>query len=270
MGVVKMTMAGQTQFVDAMCGALADSGAWLSAVMRQVSDPSRRAIGTWSIGETAHHVATGPGYFLAAASGEAELVGLDDVDADNARHLAADPERDPRVLADLLDDGVRALADYARIRHGDPLVQPFTDVEVPLSCLLAIELGEVLVHGFDIARAAGLTWRIEPGHAVLAVEGSMPVLPFLLDKERAAGVRMRMELRIRGMARQVITISDGALRVRAPSGEPVDCRMAVDPVAYLLLIWNRISPWRPVLRGQLAVWGRRPWLVNTFQSLLKM
>ncbi len=265
-----MSTARQAQLVDALCGALADSGARLSAMMRQVSDPGPRAIGTWSIGETAHHVAGGPGYFLAAARGEAELEGLDDVDAGNAQDLAEDPERDPRVLADRFDDGVRALVTYARTVHGDPLVQPFTDVKVPLSCLLAIELGEVLVHGFDIARAAGLAWRIEPAHAVLAHEGSMPVLPFLLDKERAAGVRMRLEMRIRGMARQVLTISDGVLRVQASSGEPVDCRMSVDPVVYLLLIWNRISPWRPVLRGQLAVWGRRPWLVNTFQSLLKM
>ena len=119
--------------------------------------------------------------------------------------------------------------------HGDPLVQPFTDVKVPLSCLLAIELGEVLVHGFDIARAAGLTWRIEPAHAVLAGEGSipvLPVLPVLLDRERAAGMRMRLEMRIRGFARQTLAISDGVLRVQASSGEPVDFRMSVDPVVY--------------------------------------
>jgi uncharacterized protein (TIGR03083 family) len=265
-----MTTAGQAQLVDAMCGALADSGARLSAIMRQVKDPGPRAIGTWSIGETAHHVAEGPSYFLAAVREEAEPVEHDDVDAYNAQRLAEDPERDTRVLADRFDDGVRALISCARAVHGDPLVQPFTDVKVPLSCPLAIELGEVLVHGFDIARAAGLAWRIEPAHALLTLEGSSPVVPFLLDKERAAGVRMRLELRIRGMARQVLTISDGALRVQASSGQPVDCRMSVDPVVYLLLTWNRISPWRPVLRGQLAVWGRRPWLVNTFQSLLKM
>lgn len=269
-GVVEMTTAGQDLLVDAIRGALADSGAQLSAIMRQVSDPGARAIGTWSIGETAHHVASSPDYFLNAARGEAELEGLDDVDTGNARELAEDPERDPRVLADRLDDGIPALVGYARTVHGDPLVQPFTDVKVPLSCLLAIELGEVLVHGFDIAHAARLAWHIEPAHAVLALQGSLPVLPFLLDKERAAGVRMRLEMRIRGMARQVLTISDGVLRVQASSGEPVDFRMSADPVVYLLLTWNRISPWRPVLRGQLAVWGRRPWLVNTFQSLLQM
>ena len=265
-----MATAGQAQLVEAMCAALAGSGARLSAIMRRVSDPGPRAIGTWSIGETARHVAAGPGYFLAAARGEAELESLDNIGAGNAHELAEDPERDPRVLADRFDEAIGALVSYARTVHDDPLVQPFTDVKVPLSCLLAIELGEVLVHGYDIARAAKLAWRIEPAHAVLAHQGSIPVLPFLLDKQRAAGVRMRLELRIRGMARQVITISNGALQVQPPSSEPVDCRMSVDPVAYLLLIWNRISPWRALLRGQLAVWGRRPWRVNTLQPLLKM
>lgn len=265
-----MTAAEEIPLVDAMCEALADSGARVSAMMRRVSDPGLRAIGTWSIGETAQHVAAGPGYFLAAARGEAELVALDDVDADSAQELAKDPERDPRVLADRFDEGMRALVAYARTVHGDPLVEPFTGVKVPLSCLLAIELDEVLVHGVDIARAAGLDWRIEPAHALVTHEGIMPLMPFLLDKQRAAGVRMSVELRIRGMARQVLAISDGALRVQASSGQPVDCRMSVDPVVYLLLIWNRIGPWRPMLRGQLAVWGRRPWLVNRLQSLLKM
>jgi uncharacterized protein (TIGR03083 family) len=265
-----MTTAGEAQLVDALCGALADAGARLSAIMRRISDPGLRAVGTWSIGETAHHVAAGPGYFLAAARGDAELVALDGVAADNARDLTGDPERDPRVLADRFDAGIRALVSHAGTVPGDLLVEPFTDVKVPLSCLLAIELDEVLVHGFDIARAAGLAWRIEPAHALLTLEGIMALMPFLLDKQRAAGVRMRVELRIRGMARQILTIRDGALRVQASSNGPVDCRMSVDPVVYLLLIWNRTGPWRPVLRGQLAVWGRRPWLMNRLQRLLKM
>jgi uncharacterized protein (TIGR03083 family) len=265
-----MTAAGEAQLIEALCQALTSAGARLSAVMRRVSDPGLRAVGTWSIGETAHHVAAGPGYFLAAARGDGELVALDGVAADNARDLAGDPERDPRVLADRFDDGIRALVSYARTVPGDPLVEPFTDVKVPLSCLLAVQLDEVLVHGFDIARAAGLAWRIEPAHAQVTLEGLMALMPFLLDKRRAAGVRMRVELRIRGMARHVLTIGDGTLRVQASPSGPVDCRMLVDPVVYLLLIWNRIGRWRPMLRGQLAIWGRRPWLVNRLQPLLKM
>ena len=41
----------------------------LAAVMRQVRDPAVRAVGVWSIGETAAHVSGSSGYFLAAARG---------------------------------------------------------------------------------------------------------------------------------------------------------------------------------------------------------
>jgi hypothetical protein len=104
-----MTMAGGTQPAGAMCGALADSGVRLSATMRQVSDPGRRAIGTWNIAETARHVAAAPGYFLAGARGEAAPTRLEDVAAVSARHLGEDRERDLCVLADRFDRGVGAL-----------------------------------------------------------------------------------------------------------------------------------------------------------------
>jgi hypothetical protein len=54
----------------------------------------------------------------------------------------------------------------------------------PLSTLLAVELGEVLVHGHDIARASGLPWSIDRAQA--AAGGMLPLLPHLVDRERAA------------------------------------------------------------------------------------
>lgn len=52
--------------------------------------------------------------------GEANLERLDEVDAGNARGLAENPERDPRVPADRLDRGGEALVAYARQVDGDP------------------------------------------------------------------------------------------------------------------------------------------------------
>lgn len=262
-----MAMTGDV-LVGSMCEALAEAGAQLSATMRRVGNPGPRAIGTWSIGETARHVASAPGYFLAAARGECELIRLEDVAERSASSLAKDPERDPRVLADRFDLRISRLVSYARTVSGDPDVRPFVGVQVPLSGLLGIELGEVLVHGYDIARAAGLSWRMAPAHAILADEGFLRLLPFLLDKERGGGVRMRLQWRVRGMRPQVVVIHDGALRVQDPSGERVDCTLSADPAVFLLLAWNRIRPWLPLLRGQLAVWGRRPWLAIRFRSLL--
>jgi hypothetical protein len=52
--------------VDAICDAPVASRAKLSAVMRQITDPSPHAVGMWTIGETAQHVSGSAEYFLAA------------------------------------------------------------------------------------------------------------------------------------------------------------------------------------------------------------
>ena len=238
----------------------------MSGLMRQVTDPARPAVGFWTIGETARHVAGSPEYFLGVARGDRVPERLDEVAAGNARALAEDPERDPRILVTRYEQGIRELAGYAGTVTGDPMAEPFAGVRVPLSTVLAVELGETLVHGFDIARAAGLPWRIGTVHAIRTHEGYLPLLPFMLNSERAAGLRLRVELRVRGMARTLLTIENEALRVEAPSGQPADFRLSADPVAYLLLTWHRISPWLPMLRGQVVAWGRRPWLLPAFQS----
>lgn len=63
--------------------------------------------------------------------------------------------------------------------------------------MLGIELGELLVHGFDVTRAAGRPWPVGPADAALALGGELRVLPLLLDTGRAAGLRMRLKLHIR-------------------------------------------------------------------------
>lgn len=64
--------------------------------------------------ETEQHVSGSAEYFPAAARGEADLERLDEVDADNARPLADNPEPNPRALAGRFDRGGEALAALSR------------------------------------------------------------------------------------------------------------------------------------------------------------
>lgn len=252
------------------CAAIEDTGARLAALMRQIDDPTPIAVGEWSIGDTAHHVADSVGYFLGTARGEIAPERLDEVDAGNAQLLADDPERDPRTLADRFEHDTEALVNYARTVAGDPPVHAFEGIEVPLSTLLGVELGERLVHGFDIARAAGLPWHIDQRHAVLTHQAYLPLLPHLLDAQRAADTRLRLALHIRGMDQVVIVIEHARLQVADGSLRPVDAHLVVDPVSYLLLSWRRIGQLRPMLTGKLVVWGRRPWRAGALQTLLNV
>ena len=255
--------------VEAACQALLRYSSQFAGALRQVRDPAARAVGIWSIAETAVHVSQSSPYFLAAARGQAGLEDVNDNAATTVRAVAGEPVRDLRVLADRIVRGEQDLADYARAAGGDPLVTPFAGLSVPLSSMLGIELGELLVHGFDVTRAAGLAWPVAPADAALALGGELRVLPLLLDAGRAAGLRMRLKLHIRHGSPLVIAIENEALRVEPPSSRPADCHVLVDPAAFLLVSFNRISPVSAVLAGKIIVWGRKPWLLAKLQSALK-
>lgn len=249
--------------------ALAAAAARFVELLRLVPDPARPAVGVWSVGETAAHAASSPPFFLAVARGERAPEGLEEVAVNNAAFLAADPERDPRVLAERFAAGEQALLAHVDGVGGDPMIELFRGIEAPLSTLLAVELGEVLVHGYDIARAAGLAWPMSRAHAAAAAGGMLPLLPHMVDPAAAAGRRVRFELGIRGGERAVLAFDDGTLRVFPPGGQGVDCRLSLDPAAYLLLSFARIGSLRPMLQGKLWAWGRRPWLAASFPSLFR-
>jgi uncharacterized protein (TIGR03083 family) len=255
--------------VDSMSRTLTEAGNDFASMLRQVRDSNRQAIGTWTVGETAAHVARSAEYFLEAAKEETTLVALDDVADDNAEFLADNPERDPHVLADRSEDNELALTTYVESLDGDPAVEVFDGVVVPMSTLLAVELAEVLVHGYDIAGASGLDWQIASDHAALTVGGLLPILPDMIDPAKATGFDARIAFRIRGGIQATLVFNNGVLQIEAASGEPVDCRLTVDPATYLLLSFNRINPTIPTLQGKIVAWGRRPWLAVKMASLFK-
>ena len=255
--------------VDSLSRALAEAGGGFVSMLRRVRDPDRLAVGSWTVGETAAHVAGSAGFFLRVAQGETSPVALDDVAGHNAEFLAANPERDPDVLAGRFKDGELALRAYVESLDGDPAVELFDGVVVPLSTLLGVELGEVLVHGYDIAGVSGLDWSIAPDHAALAVGGLLPLFPYVIDPAKATGFDARIGFRIRGGGEATLAFDDGVLRIEAVDGQRVDCRLSVDPATYLLLSFNRITPLIPTLQGKIVAWGRRPWLAVKLPSLFK-
>jgi hypothetical protein len=135
-----------------------------------------------------------------------------------------------------------------------------------MTCIL---VGELLVHGYDIARALGRPWRIQPGQARVAIAGVTAAMPLAVDTEVARGVQLSYEVRVRGGPRFVCRFEGGALRVERPTGRPVDLCMSVDPVAYLLVSYGRIGQWGPMLRGKTLVWGRKPWAAMQIKRLYR-
>lgn len=255
--------------VKTVCDALEEASARFGEMLRRVRDPSPNAIGVWSIGETAAHVDFGPRYFLAAARGElAEPEAIPDVAPNNIVRVATEPERDLVVLADRHDRGETELIAYARTAPGDPLTEPFDGVKVPLSSMLCVELGEVLVHGRDIARAAGLPWTIDRSHAAITATGFLPLLPYIVDPVRSLGRCLRCEITIRGGPSVELELRNEVMTVDVPVERPLDCRISADPAALLLVVFGRMSPWSAIATGRLLAWGRRPWRALSLQKAM--
>jgi uncharacterized protein (TIGR03083 family) len=255
--------------IGRVCYALEDASVAFGVMLRRIPDGSMHAIGAWSIAETASHVARCPAYFLAALRGELEHPEeLDKIPEANAAALAADAERDLRVLADRHDAGEAELIAYARSLENDALCEPFADVKVPFSSALCVELGEVLVHGYDVARASRSRWTIEPHAAAMTVEGLVPLLPSVVDPVRSLGKQLRCELTVRHGPTVELELRGGVMSVDGPVERPLDCRISADPVAFLLLVYGRIALWRALVTGRMTAWGRRPWRAVSLKTAL--
>lgn len=248
--------------VELASDALLRTSARVARLLRQAPEPGANACGVWSIAETAVHLSQSSHDFLAAAQGKA--VDLEPVPNDGSfaiNSVAAEPERHLDVLAGRIERGEQSLTDYARTTRNDPQVKAFLNIDLPLSAVLGLELAELQVHGRDIALAAGVPWTIDSTDATLALRGVMSMLPHMIDPKRAEGLRMTCEVRVRHGFRALVAVDDGAAATRLDQSGAADCRLTVDPVALLLLAYNRVGPFGPIARGKVVPWGRRPWLV---------
>jgi uncharacterized protein (TIGR03083 family) len=247
-----------------------------AGLLRAVRPPDAAVPGlTWTVSETAAHMVAEVRDYAAFASGEldpgpplapGEPAARRQASANSAQ-LARFTERDLPRLADMLAPAAEDfLAAAARYGAGDR-VRVSNGLSMTVPTMTAALLGELLIHGLDIARAAGLPWRISRAEALPVIAGVMALVPDYLDRQRAAGVRARYELRFRGGSRYQVTISHGAAEVTAPGPRP-DCWISADPAAFMLVGYGRGSQWPQILRGRLVAGGRKPWLGPAFGGLI--
>ncbi len=186
------------------------------------------------------------------------------------RAVTAEAERDPQTLASLL---VTAVSDFLAASaelpadHHMPSQYFQGGMALDLAGVTSIDLGEVLVHGYDIAKATRRSWPIAADDARLALGGALRLLPSYAKPATARGHTGGYDLRIRGGPRVVIRFADGRASLEEPRNTPVDCHILAEPVAFLLVFYGRTSQWGPIAKGQLLTWGRRPWRALRFKRL---
>lgn len=262
-------------------------------MLRSVRNPHAHAVGSWTVAEVAMHLSQAflivPGLArddlsdahallpsLAGLHGRSLIGDVWDLAGTTTLAVASDPERDPAVLADRIEERAAAFLDEAATHSAEEerawLVEG-TVVALPtMTCHL---LNETIMHGRDIARGDGRRWPISPAHAALVFDGFIwPIFRAvgpraMVDQQAAAGVRATYDLRLRGGRRYRFAFDDGALTIEGPTPDPVDCHISADPAALLLVAWGRRSQWRAIATGKLVAWGRKPWLGPRLRVLLR-
>jgi uncharacterized protein (TIGR03083 family) len=256
--------------------AVADAGPRLTAMLRSATKPEAPALGEWDVTQVATHISHAVDAVSAMAVGGGNLIAdISGLPIMSRVMLEGEGRRPLPELAGRIDASVeRFLAGMeAAALTGDTsqswLIQ---GTEMPLSTLTCHVLNELTVHGFDIARAEGVPWPIDRTHAALILQGF--VFPGLHTMGRAMVVQeeagnARFEIRLRGDGRAWMVFSGGDFAVEASRQGPVDCHLSVDPEAFLLVAWGRISQWQAIPKGQLLAWGRKPWLGLQLRSWLR-
>jgi hypothetical protein len=190
-----------------------------------------------------------------------------------AKLLAEDGERNPAVLADRIATLAGEFDDVAS-RSQSATVGWLQGTRLPPSAVAGHLLEECLVHGHDIAKATGRPWPIRRHHALLAIDGfALPLLAALsptafLNQETAGSFRARIELRLRGGRRTLMVFDGGSLTLDAGCARDVDAHISADPAAFLLVFIGRQGIWKPLLEGNLAAWGRRPWKLTRMLTVM--
>jgi Mycothiol maleylpyruvate isomerase N-terminal domain len=257
--------------------ALRDAVARNAELWRRIDTPNAPVPGlSWTAAETAAHVVGdlrdciealsrhANGYITHAqrpAESPSRLSALA-----NARHLELVPQRDMHVLAELLEKTAETYlvaAEAAEPQASIPIANGLVLPPPTLSCVL---LGEQLVHGLDIARAAGARWPISRGDALLVIP-AMLALGTHYIRPNQRDVRASFELRMRGGPRYRMAVSEGTAVVTA-AVEQSDCVITADPVTFLLMGFGRVSQLTPVIRRRIRAGGRKPWLALKFGTLM--
>lgn len=258
--------------------ALAAAVVRSAQLWRSIADSSAPVPGlAWTAGQTAAHVVADMGEYTEVltrhVNGETAELNIPDGspararNSANDRHLVDVPERDMRRLADLLEAAAaKYLAAASAIDTSERVALLTADGLVlepaVMTCLL---LGEQLVHGLDIARAAHRPWNIERDDALLAIPAALSLVPKYL---RPRTTNASFELRLRGAPRYRVAIANGT-GVVTVAGKKADCVITADPVTFLLLGLNRVPQLPQLLRGKLRAGGRKPWLAAKFGTLLE-
>ncbi|MFI9816789.1 maleylpyruvate isomerase family mycothiol-dependent enzyme [Saccharothrix variisporea] len=246
--------------------------------------PAVKATADWTIADTAAHVASIATMYTAILrpqGGEVPVeqlaervrtVTVETVADLNTMALRHFTDRDPRRLSENLRSTVDRILEMTDGTDHERPIPWLGDSRVPVGGVLAHLVNEMLVHGWDIARALRAPWPMPVREAApffdLFVVGMIRnSTGNILDGPPPGDRRIAVAFRSRHTAPVTLVLHRGRVTVE---DEKADARVRFDPATLNLLLFGRVSRLKAVLGGKLVVSGRRPWVLPEFLRTVRL
>jgi uncharacterized protein (TIGR03083 family) len=250
-----------------VAAALTRATPWLDANLRHVSDPSARVKGlTWTVGDVGAHLAAVAHDYRNLAEGGAPFpVSVPERQKVIDAGLARLSERRPAILADRIGDDIEALSAVVGSSRPGQAVNWYSGTTTTPAFLGAAVLGEVLVHGWDIATASHGDTTLDPSGSRFGVLAAAAASTLVLTP-KGKNVAAALEFRILGHESIGLELTRGNTHITTQSMRRPDLWFEGEPGPFVLWMYLRTGELKPLLNRSIRLGGRRPWLALTVAS----
>jgi hypothetical protein len=234
------------------------------------ADPASRPRGSqWNVQQITAHVLTvarryrdvahGNDFHRAAYPAELPLINRAELDA------AMAPMGD--LTAELRDLEGELAAFFDAVCDDGPRYPSHAGAVLDGVTLQTNWLGELLLHGSDVARAGKESWEVCERDMLLIARGLMQFGPAFLRRGTPTDTHLSVAFHLPQARPYLILIGDGAaqFRPRRADDRP-DAVLRAPASTFASLLYQRIGPLTAARRGLLITGGRRPWVALTLQS----
>lgn len=249
---------------------IVDTAAGFAADLERVHPKTRVPGLAWTVDELAAHLVSLPSLYRQLAAADPPLTIPRDFDRLTAALLADVGVDDPTHLGRRIVDGFAGLSAF----YGDdPSIRyHHWGRAQTVEAIEGIMLNELLIHRWDLARAIGGGFRIQPVEAMVALDALLPATPAFVDPNVIGTFDGVFHLHLRGSGETpssdwIQTVADGGLTVSAGRPAKADLRVSAEPVSFLLVGFGRLSRTRAALSGKIRAYGRKPWLATKLASM---
>ncbi len=210
----------------------------------------------WSVGELGAHLVSMPPLYRRLNEADGPFVAPDDWDAFSRAARADIPITDGDELARSLLTGT----DEFLAHLGPDPTTPWTIYgrSTTAANMAAGYLGELLLHGRDLAALTGAEVPIEAAQANAILRQHMALAPAFVDRAKAGRCPGTYRVGFRGGDEYTFVVEDGALEVTPGRPDRADGVIVADPVTFLLVAQGRASSVLAGLTGRIVAYGRNP------------